>query len=106
MNRELFDNILEARIIKMQGTLAAKAAEYSTEDRLHNFKVAARILDISPEEALMGMAAKHLVSIIDMVNGTTVPTMTLIDEKIGDFINYMVLLEALFIENLVDAYEV
>lgn len=105
MNHELFNIILEARIVKMRSTLAAKAKEYSTEDRLHNLKVAARIVDSSPEAASFGMAVKHLVSILDMVNGTTLPNMTLIDEKIGDFINYMVLLEALFIERLVDSYE-
>jgi len=95
-----FENILEVRIDKIRETLKSKAKEYATEDRLHNFKIAARICDTTAEQALWGMASKHLVSIIDMVSDSKdrIPSHAMVDEKIGDMINYLILLEAVFLE--------
>lgn len=99
-----FDKVLEARIEKMQATLGSKGKEYSAGgDRLHNFKVAAMLESKpqTPEQALWGMMKKHLVSIIDIVDGTgrgEFPSHDTRNEKIGDAANYLVLLEALLIE--------
>lgn len=102
MTHEAFVALLEERIGKMRATLAAKSAEYSSgSDKLHNFKEAARLKNESPEEALVGMLVKHWVSIMDIVNGIKWNKPVLIgqiDEKIGDAINYLVLLEALLKE--------
>ena len=98
-----FENILEARINKIRETLKSKAKEYATKDRLHNFKIAARICDVTTEQALWGMASKHLVSILDMVfdsKDTTPPPPAMVDEKIGDMINYLILLEAVFLHRI------
>ena len=103
MNNATFENILITRIGKIQSTLASKAKEYATSDRLHNFKVAARRLDCTPERALVGMKEKHCVSVQDIVNDLDkgiLPTDNLINEKIGDEINYLILLEALLKERL------
>ena len=59
-----------------------KAGEYTTADRLHNFRVAATMQGITPAQALAGMMAKHTVSIYDMCNSET------------DHINYLLLLAA------------
>lgn len=40
MKTEKFESILNERINKCVKVLCAKADEYATEDRLHNFKVA------------------------------------------------------------------
>jgi hypothetical protein len=100
MNAEQFDEILQNRLESIRQTLGAKAQEYASEDRLYNFKRSARIGKETPEEALWGMARKHLVSVIDMVEHRIMPTEHMVNEKIGDMINYLVLLEAVFKEQL------
>jgi len=97
---EEFNQILENRITKMREVLASKGKEYATEDRLYNFRRGAEINHTTPQDYLWQLATKHLVSIIDMVEGRLELTPYLISEKIGDIINYCVLLEALFLEIL------
>ena len=78
---------------------ASKSKEYSTdEDKLHNFKVAAAIQNVTPIQALAGMMCKHTVSIYDMCQGGTYSD-EMWDEKIGDSINYLLLLRALVQDN-------
>ena len=60
------------------------------------------------ERALIGMAVKHFVSIMDMVdevayarqslNTSNLPKDKYVEEKIGDMINYLILLEAMIKE--------
>lgn len=101
MNSKTFQQILNNRIRETKDTLGTKQAEYARPgDRLHNFKVAARYDDESPERALWGMLKKHLVSVQDMINDPNSVTDYLINQKIGDAINYFVLLEALFRERI------
>ena len=59
MNTEKFENVLNERINKCLKTLSVKADEYATEDRLHNFKIAAELQNCTPITALAGMMAKH-----------------------------------------------
>lgn len=96
-----FENILSERLKKCIDTLSVKANEYATEDRLHNFKVAAQLQNCTPITALAGMMAKHTVSVYDLAerqeNGLVV-TKEMWDEKIGDHINYLLLLDALITE--------
>lgn len=92
-----FNALLDRRIEKIRAVLASKELEYSSgRDRLHNFKVAARIDEETPKEACWGMAKKHLVSVIDMIKGDTLCTQDMVDEKVGDLINYLILLEGCF----------
>lgn len=102
MKAETFETmILEKRIEKIKTVLGNKAKEYSSyKDRLHNFKVAARIQNTTPEKAAFGMALKHLVSVMDIIENTPKkPSKEMVDEKIGDLINYLVLIEALLLED-------
>ena len=69
-----------------------------TADRLHNFKVAADLVGATDEQALAGMMAKHIVSIFDMCGSGKVYPIELWNEKIGDSINYMLLLKAIVLE--------
>lgn len=99
MKSERFDEIVEARLAACKDVLCAKNKEYSSDtDRLHNFKLAAAINSHTPEQAAWGMATKHLVSIIDMINDPEKQTETAINEKIGDMINYLLLTEAIMME--------
>jgi hypothetical protein len=96
-----FNALLDARLDKTRATLAAKAGEYATAgDRLHNFSRAAELLRTTRPKACLGFLTKHLVSIIDMVDGYEAecpPPAAVVDEKIGDAIAYMILLEALLL---------
>ena len=97
MTTEKFEVIINSQIEKCKRILCSKAKEYATADRLHNFKVAGALQGISPVQALMGMMAKHTVSVADMcmcMSGETYPQ-ELWDEKITDSINYLLLLSAL-----------
>jgi len=82
--------------------LYEKREEYERQnDRLHNFKVAARIDMETPEKSLWGMYKKHIVSLIDMINDTvfgTVPSDKMMDAKMNDLHNYLYLLEGLLEE--------
>lgn len=57
MTHAEFQMILRNRITKMQDTLDAKANEYATEDRLHNFKAAAKLTKTWGPEALQAAIA-------------------------------------------------
>jgi hypothetical protein len=95
MNTQRFEEILNAQIKRCTDTLIVKAREYATDDRLHNFKTAAVLQGITPVQALAGMMAKHTISIYDMcASGKDYPE-AMWDEKIGDSINYLLLLRAL-----------
>lgn len=102
MRSERFNQIIEERLEKCKKVLCGKAEEYASNfDRLHNFKVAAALQGIQPITALAGMMAKHTVSVYDLINNSEIgeeisPEMW--DEKIGDHINYLLLLTALIEE--------
>lgn len=104
MTNEEFDKVLLRALSHADTVLNSKKGEYaSVEDRLHNFKRAAALQGCTPEKALLGMQAKHTVSIEDMVNDLAkgiVPKEALIWEKIGDRINYDILLLGLLMERL------
>lgn len=96
---QFLDHVIEKHI---KATMCRKSAEYASgEDKLHNFKKASRIRDVSPEECLRGMKLKHDVSLDDMLNdlllGKEHPQ-AIWQEKLGDEINYWFLLWALLKE--------
>ena len=102
MNAKDFDKIVADRMAWCRQTLCAKGDEYAREgDRLWNFKVAARKLNCHPAEALAGMMVKHTVSVDDIIDGLSrgiVPPKDLVAEKIGDSIDYLLLLEGVIEE--------
>ena len=101
MTLEEFEIMLNLRVQLIKQTLAAKSKEYATDgDKLYNFKRAAKVLGISPKKALWGMASKHLISVIDIVESDELVSHKLFNEKIGDLINYLILLEAILHEEV------
>jgi len=98
MELAVFDKLLDRRLALTKEVLANKSKEYSTDDKFHNFKTAARVNGVTPAQALWGMTSKHLVSVMDLVNGIKKPTKELVDEKIGDMVNYLILLEGILNE--------
>ena len=104
MNHEQFKQITTTRVNHCLTVLNAKGEEYSRDgERLHNFKKSGRRQGCTPEKALRGMWEKHLVSIddiIDDLDANKTPTRKMLDEKITDAINYLLLLEGLIQERI------
>lgn len=98
MQNEEFNYILERQLSSIEHVLGAKASEYATEDRLHNFKQAAHLQGVTMRQALVGMMSKHTVSIYDMCMSDESFTEDVWDEKITDHLNYLILLKAVITE--------
>ena len=98
MTENEFQEVLNARLIKIKETLSSKAKEYATDmDKLHNFNVGARLTGQTRERVLWGFALKHYISFLDILDGLDkgkLPSEAIVDEKVGDLINYLVLIEA------------
>lgn len=93
-----FNEIVKKQVTTCLDILVLKAEEYATEDRLHNFKIAASVQNVTPVQALGGMMAKHTVSVYDMIKSGNDYPIDLWNEKITDHINYLLLLSALIRE--------
>lgn len=106
MKHAKFDKLLKEILKRTTNVLSTKSDEYSTDvDKLHNFKRAGAMLNCTPEKALIGMWTKHIISILDIVDriernehDETQAEVHALEEKIGDAINYLILLEALIKE--------
>jgi hypothetical protein len=113
MNVKNFLKLLEERIDKTRQVLDSKNKEYASDtDKLHNFKRAGAMENCTPEKALVGMWAKHIISLLDIVDKIDADeeeeltkiclgdglTKEMLEEKIGDAVNYLILLEALIKE--------
>lgn len=94
-----FETVFARQIEQSKNTLVGKAKEYADDtDRLHNFKVAAAMAQNTPKQACWGLVVKHLTSLSDMVKSDDIYPVAVWDEKIGDSINYLILLRALEFE--------
>lgn len=98
MTDQQFQEVLQQRLKKIEQTLGQKAKEYATNmDKLHNFNVGARLTGQTRERVLWGFALKHYISFLDILDGLDkgkLPIEAMVDEKVGDLINYLVLVEA------------
>lgn len=98
MTKEEFSKKVEKRINLIRQTLLTKHKEYAKDDNVfRNFDEAAGGLSLhsTSAEVLWSYMTKHLVSLKDIVadNKPVKPEIT--SEKIGDVINYLILLEAM-----------
>jgi hypothetical protein len=114
MTREDFSRRVEKRIDLVRQTLLTKHKEYAKDDNVfRNFDEAAGGLSLhsTSAEVLWSYMTKHLVSIKDIVSDNVPVRNGLVSEKIGDVINYLILLEAMLNEKgerhckLKEAYE-
>jgi hypothetical protein len=99
MEMPIFKDLVNKRFEQCsQLMLGPKDKEYSRGgDKLYNFKRAGLLENTTPEKALLGMWAKHLISIIDIINeiDQNIPSKEMLNEKFNDNINYLFLLEGL-----------
>ena len=106
MTQEQFDEAVTDELQHCMELLTAKGVEYAHDtvtvpekDRLAHFKKAADLLGLTSEQALMGMLAKHLVSISDMCFEEYIYYPKEVwQEKITDSINYLLILRAMIEE--------
>lgn len=99
MQNKTFNDIVEARLGKIRETLSRKQAEYADDsERFKNFKDVASMEGQTCEQALLGMANKHWAVVHDWIKTGKIPNQTEVDEKLGDWINYMILLEGIWAE--------
>ena len=103
MESEQFGFIVHNRLSSVEKTLDSKTDEYARGDRLSNFKQIAGLLSCTPEKALIGLVAKHIVATVDFINDIdrgVLQDYGKWDEKIGDIMAYMVLLDTLVHERI------
>lgn len=98
MTREDFSRRVEKRVDLIRQTLLTKHKEYAKDDNVfRNFDEAAGGLSLhgSSAEVLWSYMTKHLVSIKDIVADKKPVDASVVSEKIGDVVNYLILLEAM-----------
>lgn len=83
----------------------SKDKEYTkNNDKFYNFKEAARLRNKSKWEAIDMMWMKHVVSMFDILDDIQqrekYPSAYAIQEKFGDMINYILLVEGMITEEL------
>jgi hypothetical protein len=100
---DFMENVVKPRLSLCADLLSkTKDAEYTRNgDKFHNFKRTAQVRDISVIEAWDGNQNKHLTSFLDMIDDVkkgNLPSKKLLDEKLTDMINYILIFEGLITE--------
>jgi len=97
-----FNKILESRFKKTRETYSRKMNEYATDlDVFQSFKEGVGFsFQDTPEGVAWNYAAKHFESIKNIISKIPdeIPSHELVDEKIGDAINYLIIIEGLIKE--------
>ena len=105
MNQKAFTTLLEKIFDRSRQVLARKRAEYiHNQDVFSSFKKGTQMSFHSmPEKVAWEYACKHLESIksmIDNIDKGEEPDADLINEKFGDTINYLILIEGMLKDRL------
>lgn len=109
--KEFSEKIVEKRIELIREVLQRKGLEYGAEkNAFYNFNESTGISFHDTNIAVAWeFCVKHLTSIKDMIsnfeNIGTVPSNEFIEEKFGDAINYMILMEGMMKEHLANKIE-
>jgi len=103
MTRERFSEYMRTRFARCENTFASKNREYATEENfMRNFENGVGISTChTPEAVAWNYATKHLESIrsiiSDLDGGALEPSPSLVTEKFGDAINYLIIIEAMLL---------
>lgn len=97
MKHDDFIDVVHKTLSHCTDLLISKGIEYNpVEDRLAAFKQAGALERTTPQRALFGMLAKHIISVQNMCDTEiTDYSEEQWQEKIGDSINYLLLLSGL-----------
>ena len=108
MNKQDFNSIVLKRCDLIQDVLFTKNKEYANDiEAFHNFKSACGLsFHNSQEKVAWEFMVKHLQSIKDIIEHVSIdgangyPKESLVEEKIGDAINYLILIEGMLKERI------
>lgn len=97
MTEQEFNFIVEKANERSMNILYIRGREYTTEDedRLGQFKDAAKIKGCNPAEALIDQATKQFGALVNMARNPTKFPLALWQERAGDLRNYTLLIEGL-----------
>ena len=101
MTTKELEAVFEEQVQRCREVLLIKGKEYTPDeaDRFSSFKTAAGLQHTTQIQALLGMLAKHIVSLYDMSYvGTEKYDKAVWDEKITDAMNYLFILTAILKE--------
>ena len=101
MTTKELEAVFEEQVQRCRKVLLIKGKEYTPDeaDRFSSFKTAAGLQHTTQIQALLGMLAKHIVSLYDMSYvGTEKYDMAVWNEKITDAMNYLFILTAILKE--------
>jgi len=100
-----FMKAIEDQLEISKDILLSKNSGYAKgdTDRLHTFNRAAALKGITPREALSGMMLKHTISVYDLCADEDPHSLDVWTEKITDHINYLLLLKAVIIEEIMES---
>ena len=104
MTEERFEEIIEETLSSIKSTLIEKGREYRrNNDPFHNFNEGAKRSGLIREKVLDGMLLKHEISIADITNDIVdgkLPTISIINEKFGDNLIYLLLKKVSIIDRI------
>ncbi len=99
MTEEKWNELLEEMLSKSRKVLGVKAGVYANDrDRFYNFKRTAEVNRCEPVTAAWGMASKHLIACIDIIENNVEVDVERIEEVFGDLRNYLFLIEGMLKE--------
>ena len=105
MTKTDFNTIVQRRTELIHSVLNSKGNEYAMDtDAFDNFKSGVNIAFAdTPEKVAWEYMTKHLQSIKSILNNvandsSSTPSIEVIEEKIGDAINYLILIEGMLKE--------
>ena len=96
-----FNEIIKEQLQRCEDVLVIKGSEYAIgDDRLIAFKKAGALQGQTMLQAALGMLAKHLVSVVDMIQDLNPGRfgMDRWNEKLTDAINYLLIMRAIIEE--------
>ncbi len=103
LTEEEFESFFKKRIEKCKATLLKKSEEYSAEnDKMRNFNVVARMMNMTPQQVAFMFMMKHFESVYEIVMNEKEVTLEMWDEKMGDLMNYFFLIDAMMQKELED----
>ena len=102
--KDFMELVVKPRLEYCKGLLeGTKNIEYTrNDDKFFSFKEAGRIRNKTKWEAIDMMWMKHVVSVFDILNDiqqkNKFPNNYTIQEKFGDMINYLLIMEGMIME--------
>lgn len=107
MNSEDFNRLIEEQLNRCRKLLTTKNDEYAQKtDKLSNFRQPSSLLGMCPAEVAFCYDTKHIASIQKIVHEISegkLPTKELWQEKITDYLNYGLLMNACVLEEIENA---